>query len=82
MEMLMRNLRPHSKAPPHHRLSEREMQIFGLLCQGMTPTKIADSLCLSVKTISAHKTHIMEKLGFNSTAALVQYAIQHDLLSS
>ena len=42
-------------------------------------TAIADALHLSVKTISTHKTRIMEKLQLASTAALIRYAIEHRL---
>lgn len=67
-------------APPHERLSEREFEVMCLLARGDGPTEIADRLHLSVKTVSTHKTHIMEKLGVANSADLVQYALQHGLL--
>jgi len=69
-----------SDVPPHTRLSDREYQIFQSIAAGGSVTDIAQKLNLSVKTVSTHKTHIMEKMGCASVADLVRYAIQHELL--
>ena len=66
--------------PPHSLLSDREFEVFRLLAAGRTPTEIAEQLHLSVKTVSTHKAHLQRKLGLSSTAALVRYALEHDLL--
>jgi len=66
--------------PPHTRLSDREYQIFQFLVAGTSVTEIAETLKLSVKTVSTHKSHILEKMGCDSIAELVRYAIQHKLL--
>jgi len=66
-------------ALPHTRLSDREYQIFQLLVAGESVTEIARSLNLSVKTVSTHKTHIMEKMNCGNVAELVRYAIRHEL---
>lgn len=71
----------NSDAPSHTRLSDREYQIFQSIAAGGSVTDIAQKLNLSVKTVSTHKTHIMEKMGCASVAELVRYAIQHELLS-
>jgi two-component system, NarL family, invasion response regulator UvrY len=65
--------------PPHETLSDREFQVMRLLVEGLGPTEIAGRLHLSVKTVSTHKTHILEKLGLGSTAELVRYALEHRL---
>jgi len=69
-----------SDVPPHTLLSDREFEIFRLLASGSTPTEIAERLHLSVKTVSTHKSHVQQKLGLASTAELVRYALEHDLL--
>jgi two-component system invasion response regulator UvrY len=46
----------------------------------VSPTEIARRLNLSVKTVSTHKTRIQDKLGLASTAELVRYALEHQLL--
>jgi two-component system invasion response regulator UvrY len=65
---------------PHSLLSDREFEVFRLLAAGSTPTEIAERLHLSVKTVSTHKAHVQQKLGVSSTAELVRYALEHDLL--
>ncbi|HZP93609.1 MAG TPA: response regulator transcription factor [Burkholderiales bacterium] len=67
-------------APAHTQLSDREFEIFRLLAEGHGPTEIAAQLRLSVKTVSTHKTHILEKMNLGSTAELVRYALEHRLL--
>jgi two-component system invasion response regulator UvrY len=68
------------EGPPHSRLSDREFEVFKQLAGGASPTEIAKRLNLSVKTVSTHKTRIQEKLGLASTAELVRYALEHQLL--
>jgi two-component system, NarL family, invasion response regulator UvrY len=65
--------------PAHDALSDREFEVMRLLVQGLGPTEIGERLHLSVKTVSTHKTHILEKLGLSSTAELVRYALEHKL---
>jgi DNA-binding NarL/FixJ family response regulator len=68
------------EGPLHSRLSDREFEVFKLLAGGASPTEIARRLHLSVKTVSTHKTRIQEKLGLSSTAELVRYALENQLL--
>jgi DNA-binding NarL/FixJ family response regulator len=68
------------EGPPHSRLSDREFEVFKQLAGGASPTEIARRLHLSVKTVSSHKTHIQKKLGLSSTAELVRYALENQLL--
>ena len=57
------------------RLSDRELEVFQMIGQGYGTSKIAEELCLSVKTIETHRAHIMEKLNLNSAAELTKHAI-------
>ena len=68
--------------PPHTLLSDREFQVFELIVNGKSVTDIARQLALSVKTVSTHKTHVLEKMGLASLADLVRYAVAHKLLDS
>ena len=70
---------PQGSAAAHTRLSDREFEVFRLLVAGRGPTEIADQLHLSVKTVSTHKTRILEKMGVDSTADLVRYAVENGL---
>ena len=63
----------------HAALSDREFEVMRLLVEGLGPTQIAVRLHLSVKTVSTHKTRILEKLELGGTAELVRYAIENKL---
>jgi len=65
---------------PHKQLSDREYQIFEMIVAGKNVTAIADELFLSVKTISTHKTRILQKMRMSSSAELIHYAIEHSLV--
>lgn len=78
-ELMVRDMRPADKRLPHHLLSDREYQVFNLLVAGRGLTDIAEDLSLSVKTISTHKTHILQKMNLANTAELIRYAIAHQL---
>ena len=73
--------RPDATAP-HSLLSAREFQVFQMLVAGRKVSEIARTLSLSVKTVSTHKTKVMDKLGASSTAALVYYAVNHRLVDA
>jgi DNA-binding NarL/FixJ family response regulator len=62
---------------PMDRLTDRELEVFRLIGSGMSVKTIADKLCLSVKTVEAHREHIKEKLNFKSSAELLRFAIQN-----
>jgi two-component system invasion response regulator UvrY len=66
--------------PAHEALSDREFEVLRLLVEGLSPTEIGERLHLSVKTVSTHKTRILEKLNLGSTAELVRYALEHRLV--
>ncbi len=56
------------------RLSDRELEVFSLLGQGNGTRQIADKLHLSVKTIETYRSHIKEKLNFESASELLHHA--------
>jgi two-component system invasion response regulator UvrY len=66
--------------PAHEALSNREFEVLRLLVEGLGPTEIGERLHLSVKTVSTHKTRILEKLNVRSTAELVRYALENRLV--
>ncbi len=66
---------------PHEKLSDREFEVFRLLGAGKSVTEIARELNLSVKTISTHRSRILDKTGFQNNADIVQYVMSHQLLS-
>ena len=60
-------------------LSGREREILQLMAEGNSVPKIASALCISKKTVEAHKTHIMEKLNIHDKVGLIKYAIRSGL---
>lgn len=68
-----------SDKPRHTQLSEREFSVFERLVKGEGVNEIALHLSVSSKTISTHKARLMQKLGVNSVADLVKYALEHKL---
>jgi two-component system, NarL family, invasion response regulator UvrY len=65
---------------PHERLSDREYQILCLIGRGKTVGEIAELLGLSVKTVSTHRVHILEKMKMKNNAELTNYAIKHGIV--
>ncbi len=65
---------------PDETLSDREYQVVRLLAAGRTVSEIAAQMSLSVKTVSTYRARILVKLGLETTAEIVHYAIQHDLV--
>jgi DNA-binding NarL/FixJ family response regulator len=63
----------------HELLSRREWEVLRLIARGMPLSQIAEQLNLSPKTITTHKSHLMEKLGVENNADLIRYAVEHRL---
>jgi DNA-binding NarL/FixJ family response regulator len=64
---------------PHESLSDREFEVFRMLVAGEGVSDIAHKLNLSVKTVSTHKSNLMQKLGLSNQTELVRYAIKNGL---
>jgi two-component system response regulator NreC len=60
-------------------LSCREKEILQLMAEGNSVPQISSLLCISKKTVEAHKTHIMEKLNIHDKVGLINYAIRTGL---
>lgn len=64
----------------HEKLSDRQYEIMCLIAQGKTVSQIAGKLSLSVKTVSTHRTRLLEKMGMKTNAELTYYAIKNGLV--
>lgn len=78
-ERMVAGLGRGDAGPAHEALSNRELEVYRHILAGRRLTDIAASMHLSIKTVSTHKSRIMEKLGANGTASLVRYGVQHRL---
>jgi DNA-binding NarL/FixJ family response regulator len=81
-EQLARGAMPQAEGSPHTALSDREYQVFHFLVSGKSVSEIAAQLNLSVKTVSTHKAHLMEKMGMTNQTELIRYAIAHRLIEN
>ena len=57
-------------------LSDRELEVFELIGQGLTTRQIADRLCLSVKTIETYRENLKIKLSLSNSPMLIRAAVQ------
>lgn len=74
----------HSKGHvnPLEELSEREQQVLGMAAEGYNSFEIGKKLFLSPKTVDTYRSRMMRKLGLDSRAALVQFALKMGLLKA
>ena len=61
-----------------NRLTTRERQVMALVLAGKLNKQIADVLGISIKTVEVHRARVMEKMGVNSLAELVQHVVTVD----
>ena len=78
--LVQRQMEGQDERLPHQRLSLREHQIMQMMIKGMSLTDIGVEMLISVKTVSTHRGHLLEKLGLSSNAELVLYAVRQGLL--
>jgi two-component system invasion response regulator UvrY len=79
-EKLASVLDQDSDKPSHEYLSDREFSVLKLLASGKSVSEIAESLFLSVTTVSTYRARIMAKMGLKNNADLTLYSIEHKLL--
>jgi DNA-binding NarL/FixJ family response regulator len=63
------------------RLTDREREVLQLIAEGRTNREIASRLHVTVKTVEAHRAHLMDKLGLHSTADLTKYALRKGIIN-
>jgi len=64
------------------RLTAREREIVQLVAEGKSNKEIAAALNISIKTVEAHRSHVMHKLGVSSVSELVRYAIRNNIVEA
>jgi two-component system, NarL family, invasion response regulator UvrY len=64
----------------HEQLSDREFQVLLMIAAGKPPRQIAADLSVSVKTIGAHRAHVLQKMGLRSNAEIAQYVLTNKLM--
>lgn len=69
-----------SNKAAHEFLSDREFSVLKMLAAGKSVSEIAETLFLSVTTVSTYRSRIMTKMNMKSNADLTLYAVEHKLL--
>ncbi|MBL6982377.1 MAG: response regulator transcription factor [Anaerolineales bacterium] len=65
---------------PYNILTPREKQVLHMVTEGLPNQQIATRLGISIRTIEAHRANLLRKLGVQSTAELVRFAIEWGIL--
>lgn len=68
--------------PGAHELTPREKEIIRLLAGGRSNKEIALALGISIRTAETHRANLMHKLGIDSLAALVRYAVRNHIIDA
>lgn len=66
--------------PLHETLSHREYEVLQLLSGGKSLKEIAAVLSVNPKTVSTYRARLLQKLGLETNAALIRYAMDHDVV--
>lgn len=80
VDAYLRKMETGKMETPFDLLTDREREVLQMIAEGYTNREVAKSLYISVKTVEAHRAHIMQKLDIHEVARLVKYAIQKGLV--
>ena len=80
-ERLAQEIGGHSDKPLHEALSDREFMVLKMIASGKNLNQIAETLCISPKTVSTYRARIIEKTGLQTNAELIRYALEQQLLN-
>ena len=75
---LLEGGKPHKE--PHELLSDREFEVFMMIAEGKSNSKIAESLHVSTKTVSTHRANILDKMKLSSVVEIALYAVKTGLI--
>jgi two-component system, NarL family, response regulator NreC len=62
-------------------LSDRELQVLGLVARGYTSAQIAKQISVGVKTVETYRSRFAEKLGIRTRSEIIRFAVQMGLLT-
>lgn len=79
LEAIIKNLNKKKKKYSTE-LTEREIEILYYICKGLSNQEIADTLCISKRTVDKHRENLLLKTMAKNTAGLVMYAIKNNIV--
>lgn len=77
---VIRHFVMHLNGVESPQLTDRELEVLRCFANGLSFKEIEDQLHISKKTVEHHKKAIFDKLGFQSNADLVKYAIKNNIV--
>jgi two-component system, NarL family, invasion response regulator UvrY len=80
IDLMTKEIKDDHPATLHETLSDREYEVFLLIAAGMNGTQAAQKLGLSVKTISVHRSNILNKMSLKNNSEITYYAFKHKLI--
>lgn len=79
LKSYLRKSRETDQKSPLEQLSKREIEILGLVAEGMSNSEIAERLYISTRTVESHKNHIMQKANLKTPVELVKFALKNNI---
>ena len=79
-EKIADNFEKDTERKLHESLSDRELYVFKMIASGKAVSEVAESLSLSVTTVSTYRARVMAKMNMKTNANLTLYAIENNLL--
>jgi two-component system, NarL family, invasion response regulator UvrY len=79
-EKIADTMNRNSEKKLHETLSTREFNVFKMIASGKAISEIAESLSLSVTTVSTYRARVMAKMNMKNNANLILYAVENSLL--
>jgi len=76
----LRPARGERQEPPPEALSERELEVLALVAHGHSNQEIAEQLSVTLKTVKAHVSSVLQKLGLESRVQAALYALRHQIV--
>ncbi len=80
LEEYLQKVQNGEESQSYDGLTDREQEVLKLIAEGRSNREIADTLSLSVRTVQAHRAHLMGKLHMHDRTELVRYAIRKGLI--
>jgi len=69
------------KVDSNHKLSDRELEIIGLMCKEMSSEEIAEQLFINIRSVEAHRRNIMEKTSSHNVIGIILYVLKRKLIN-
>ncbi len=60
-------------------LTQRELQLIKMICNGFTNKEIGDKLSISSRTVETHRSNLMRKINVTNVSGIIQFSIRNNL---